>query len=223
MSKNRWPVGDLSARRERVTRAAQRLAWSNFEVGVAISVPIVDTRADVALVLDAEEHRRRLAACTPAVPDFREVFLTLCTLPFAEAVRLRDLSRHDRSVVKELPPGVVKVDGGVVTCIVRPPVRATLSVVYDEEWRRGLGRASNFAPFGNRVLALTEDAGPELSLVALEAQLYGIGVTLVRPGADDQVVVHPEPWVQKYFGPVAWRNQEQVYSCWRRAAIEAES
>ncbi|MDM2539077.1 hypothetical protein PP600_04195 [Mycobacteroides abscessus] len=186
-------------------------------MGVKVMVPIIDTIADIALILDTEEHLRRLSESIPAVPDSREVFHTLATLPYAEPVRLKDLSLHDRSVVKQLPTGIVDIRDGEVVCRVRPPVRSTVGIVYDEDWRVGLNRASHFAPFGTRVLALTDDTGIDITLVSLEAALYGIGVTLIRSGREDRIVVEPEPWVQNYFGPVAWRYWEQVYNCWLAA------
>lgn len=208
---------EVRERTERLGRYVGTLGWTEFELAYSAHVPMTDTAADLAMVVDAEEHQRRMLAEAGAIGDDREAFITLCTLPQNEPIRLADLDHHDRGILKRLPRGFVDIQDGTVKRLARPAVHSVLAVVYDDQWERGLNRASSFAPFGTRVLALTTTEGNDLELAATEASLYGIGLVVVHTDEQDDQRVAPQLWVEtRPGGPVGWRFQDQAYTAWRQ-------
>lgn len=208
---------EIGERAQRLGRYASMLGWTDYEVAYSAHMPMTDTVADLAMLIDAEEHLRRIAANAKTIGDDREAFLTLCTLPHNEPVQLADLDRHDHGIVNRLPRGFVEVQGGAVTRLARPAVLSVLAIVYDAQWERGLNRASHFAPFGTRVLALTTTEGNDLDMATMEAALYGIGLVVVHTNKPDEQRVAPQPWAEtRPCSAVGWRFQDQAYTAWQQ-------
>ncbi|MCT7371917.1 hypothetical protein [Mycolicibacterium llatzerense] len=206
----------MNDRAERLIHYAAVLGWTEYQTAYSVQIPMTHTIADIAAVIDTAEHQRRVRADAGAIGDDREAYFTLCALPLDEPVRLADLDHHDRRILKRIPAGFVSIQADVVTRLARPAVGAVLAVIYDDQWERGLNRASHFAPFGTRVLALTSSEGNDLQIAAMESALHGIGLVAVEPGTRDQEWVAPEPWIETQpDGPVGWRFKDQAYNAWR--------
>jgi hypothetical protein len=188
------------------SRAA--LTATGFE-GEDLPAHLLGVNVRVLLDVDHLEHERRQAAGLGALTS-RPALRVLCTLPAGERVRVADLTPPELRQIAALPPGAVDRDhGGVTRCAV-PVVSLRCVVVIDRNWHRGLDRASTFAPFTSRILALPT-APRSLEPLVLEANFYGIGVVVTSP-ARTAVVAAPAAFRPSVLGPVAWRLREEAYA-----------
>lgn len=183
------------------------MGWD--EPATAVNAEVLDTTADLAVILDHDEHARRQAQRAGALTDFHLVMF-LMTLPLREPVPLGALSAAERVQLSSAPRGALVITDEFVTRLACPPTRAVLAVVYDDDARGGLRRVSQFAPVATRVLVLPEPPSVE-SLVLAEAAEYGIGVC--SAGLDGGIDMHvpPTPWRQRYFTAGGWLFKEQCY------------
>ncbi|WP_100514289.1 hypothetical protein [Mycobacteroides abscessus] len=183
------------------------LGWD--EPATALNAKVLDTTADLAVILDHHEHARRQTQRAGALTDF-DLAMFLMSLPLREPVPLCALSTAERAQLSAAPCGALVITDESVTRLASPPTRAVLAVVYDDHARSGLRRASQFAPVAARVLVLPEPPSAE-SLVLAEAAEYGIGVCSTGSGGGIDMHVSPVPWRQHYFTAGGWLFKEQCY------------
>jgi hypothetical protein len=60
---------EVCERAVRLGHYAGMLGWTEYEVAYSAHVPMTDTIADLAMVVDAEEHRRRMLSNASAIGD----------------------------------------------------------------------------------------------------------------------------------------------------------
>jgi hypothetical protein len=111
------------------------------------------------------------------------------------------------------PKGIVGIHRGTVVRLACPPVKVELVVVASRNWRHGLHCASQYGPFCRRALALPylPSTSEEQEVLALEAHLYGVGVTSTR-GIENGWLVPPAAFRPKRYSSGQWLFQERVYS-----------
>lgn len=170
--------------------------------------------AYLLLGLDEHEHQRRQDSGLTAICD-RDSLRLLFRLPHGEAVHVADLTDTERQGLHRLPPGVAEIGSGTVIRLALPPVTIRLAIVADHNLNRGLDRASRFAPFAPRLLALTTPPN-DVAYAQVEARFYEIGLATI--GSDGVVMLaEPEP-PKRTAGPVTWRVREEAYAAYLAAA-----
>jgi hypothetical protein len=170
--------------------------------------------AYLLLGLDEHEHQRRQDSGLTVIFD-RDSLRLLSRLPHGEAVQVADLTDTERRGLRRLVPGVAEIASGTVTRLAIPPVTIKLAIVTDHNLDRGLDRASRFAPFAPRLLALTRPPD-DVAYAQVEARFYGIGLAAIA--ADDVIMLaDPEP-PRRTAGPVTWRVREEAYAAYLATA-----
>lgn len=170
--------------------------------------------AYLLLGLDEHEHQRRRTDGLTTICD-RESLRLLSSLPHGEPVQIADLTEVERRGLGRLPRSAAEVAGGKVIRLATPPVTIRLAIVTDDVLDRGLDRASRFAPFAPRLLALTGST-EDLAFAKVEACFYGIGLAAV--GADGVVMLADPGPPRRSTGPVTWRVREEAYAAFLAAA-----
>ncbi len=208
------PAGESPASR---VSAGHPLPWrvhldpGEVESGALDVIPrgavTAGTVGDAVIAGDHEEQDRRRQAGLGAVTSLW-LLDALMTLPAGAPVRKADLSDDAWCCISAAPRGVVSVDGGWVTRLLRPPLTVVGAVVCGHGWRRPLQRAGQFTPFAQRVLVLDETPPQHL---AWEAQVAGVGVWTFRDGRLAELCP-PEPFRQRYWKPAGWRFAERAYA-----------
>lgn len=164
--------------------------------------------------VDLPEHRRRVMAGLGAVTDLG-LLARLLSLPLGELVRWDDLSPDDQRRFRSARAGVVDCCPAGVRRMLVPAASVPLVLVRSRSWRDGLRAASVFEPFAQRVLIL-EDFGWDITQLAWEADLLGVGVWL-QAGSGTREIVPPAPWRLRYFKAAGWRFRERAYQGWLKA------
>jgi hypothetical protein len=169
---------------------------------------------DALVEVDMLEHQRRALSGLAAVMDLG-LLAGLLRLPLGELVRWDDLSPDDARRLRLAPDGIVDRSAAGVRRVAVQPAAVPLVLVRSRSWRRGLRTASAFEPFAQRVLIL-EDVRQDLSRLAWEADVLGVGVWLQTESGTRQVVP-PGPWRQQYVKAAGWRFRERAYHSWLNA------
>jgi hypothetical protein len=175
--------------------------------------------------VDAGEHARRRAAGVTAVTSL-PVLGALLSLPVHEKVRLADLSRRQRELVRRAGPGVVDIEGRWVTRRLVPAASAPLVVVRRPGWRQALAAAAEFSTLLPTVVLLDREPG-DWRTRAWEADLAGIGVLVCR-GAKVETLLRPRSdYPPMAVRPARWRFLEHAYLVWltdstHRSAVPAD-
>ncbi len=189
-----------------------------------LGVELFDVFADLVVVINEDEHRRRTAANLVAIRDAEQVEL-LATLPQHEVVDVSALTSIERRVLREVPSGAIQRHGSGVVRLAKPPVDSVLAVVHHRNWDSGMDLASRFAPVGSRVLVLPA-LPDEPDRLLCEATYYGIGVIIARQETFS-VVVAPERWRARYWSAGGWMVREKIYAEWlkqhRRPVAEGQT
>ncbi|GAA0247219.1 hypothetical protein GCM10010492_53560 [Saccharothrix mutabilis subsp. mutabilis] len=154
-----------------------------------------------------ERERRRHAGLGHL--DSLELLDVLMGLPPQVAVPLASIRRNDLNVLRRAPGGVVRFTGSSVTRLAVPVVTPVLAVVYAEQWRAGLERASEFAAYCPRMFVVRELPADTDGLLA-EASWYGVGVA-VGHGDAPTMVLEPEPLDDWQPTPAWWLFCERVH------------
>lgn len=163
------------------------------------------TEATIVYRPNRSEFERRRVAGVGGVTNLGHLDL-LMELPAGLPVMP---DRTDRRTLCRLPKGCVDITvEGFIRQIVKP-LNVRLAIVAGKQWKPGLIRASRFAPFSSRVLALT---GKPRSLTekAIEADFWGIGL-IVNAATDPEVVVAPTRFEPYRHTPAGWAFAEDVY------------
>jgi hypothetical protein len=173
-------------------------------------VTVRDVSAMLAYRLDPGEHIRRREAGLVAVTRL-EWLNAMLGLPAGIPVRLDALSSCSRQIVRELPPGCVRLsEGSVVRELVRP-LRVELAVVTAEtdDWQAGLEKAGAFTGYCTRILAIAGMPG-NMPQAYAEAARHGVGLVV---GTDSSPVteVSAVRFMPAAHTAAGWRFAEQVY------------
>lgn len=167
---------------------------------------------------DLDEFERRRDVGLKAVTRLDQLDL-LMELPAGLPVPTASLSASTRRQVRELPAGCVEqTTDGIVRRIVRP-LEVKLAVVVGRQWKLGLVRTSRFAPYCNRVLALTGEPR-DLEQAAIEADFWGIGL-IGGAATEPRLIVPPERYEQYRHTPAGWAFTEDIYGRITKTAITA--
>lgn len=185
--------------------ATHALALCGVSGQQVIELPILGTRAHVAVDIDQDEVDRRIQAQVPVLTD-RILLRQLVALPFAEPIRHADLPRAALSILRNAPDGVVEFTTHHVVRTIRPAITLRGAATAGRNWRDGLNSVSPYAAFCRRVFVLTATAA-DLDHAALEAAVYGIGLVRAEQGKPARVLVPPQAKAPT-FGPASWRVRE---------------
>jgi len=177
--------------------------------GVATPMTLRGVRAYVDLVPVVDECARRCRADLGSVQD-RRTLAALRALPADVPVALSALTTQQRGVLRRMPDGCVTLEEGTVTRNLVPAVRVTAAVVAARNWRTGLRRATQFAPFCSRslVLATVPDDSEELQL---EARYFGVGVAIADHAQLDWLL-YPAPFRPARTTTATWLFEERAFS-----------
>jgi hypothetical protein len=196
-----------------------RSAESSVHAAAAAVIPpgAVSARLEVlgskALVFyrfdEAECARRRTVGAAPL--ERIGALQTLMGLPVDEPVPLSELDAGMRAKIRKLPAGAVDTGVGQVVRRAVRPLSLDLAVVGSRaaDWSSGLVRASRFAPFCARLLALSGPV-PERDEVLMQAAFYGIGI-LEDTGAGLELALAPRSYRPQRHTPAAWCFTEELY------------
>jgi hypothetical protein len=170
-------------------------------VNILGSQALVAYRAD-----EVEQSRRARAGAEPLVrPDVLDL---LMGLPLNEPVPLSSLTLAERRALAKVPPGAVVRQGAAVVRRAVQPIKVDLALIPGRGWESALERAGRFAPFCARAI-LVDGPLRRRQEAALQTDIYGIGLLVVRGEALD-VVVEPRPFVRRRFTPASWQFVEEV-------------
>jgi hypothetical protein len=166
------------------------------------------TLAGVVYRLDQSEVARRRAQGVGSFTQI-EVLDALMGLPVGLPISWHELTDAERALVDRAPGGAIERRGGQVVRRAVAPVSVLFAVVAANDWRVGLRRAGQFAPFCVRAMLLPalpadwEDA-------RTQASYFGIGAcTFVD--AQLRMLVTPRPYVRKRHTPAQWWFAEEAY------------
>jgi hypothetical protein len=193
-----------------MTLAAQRAASRRLHSGTSLQRPmrIMKVPAVLSYTVDPAEHARRGRAGGGAVlsPD---VLNLLLGLPMGVPVPVVALTSRERGALRTAPRWAVRIVDRHAVRLAVTPVSVNLAVVAARSWRAGLDMAGRFAPFCARAIAL-DSAPPDDREMRMEADFYGVGVTVVRDERVE-VLVAPSPFQPPRPTAAGWRFTERVY------------
>lgn len=177
------------------------------EVKVAL-VQVLGQECAVVYRTDASEIARRRAEGFTGVTrlDLLDLFLGL---PLGMPVLAASLTRREKNLLRQAPDGCVEVQSGLVTRHLTVPLTVEMAVVAADDWNTALDRASEFAPFCNRAILLSQLPG-DVDHLLIEAAYYGIGVAVVY-GADVELLAAPERFIKRHYKAAGWWFAEEVY------------
>ncbi|MFF5100449.1 MULTISPECIES: hypothetical protein [Actinosynnema] len=163
----------------------------------------------LVLELDQAEVERRAASGWSGVLDLG-VLDALMNLPAGVPVSWADLTERERLAVRKVPEGVVEVAGDRVVRRAVAPLTVRLALVAARDWRSGLKRAGEFAPFCARgvVLSRVPDDVDELHL---RCGVFGVGAYVASRGEAD-VLLEPRAYVRQRHTAAHWRFAEEVHA-----------
>lgn len=198
-----------------MTDAAAKLAASlgataGLPTGEPWSVHVMGTDAWLTIAVDTVELERRARNGARGEALDRDMIRALDRLPSVHA----NLPAADLKLLRHAPSWVVTHHNATAIRRAAPPLRVLAALVLDDDWSQGLDRASSFAAFCPRVLALTGGAVAPTGIELAEADLYGIGVIDAREPEQAKLLLRPET-PSKPFGPAAWLFAEKVLTARR--------
>lgn len=161
----------------------------------------------VAIRRDLSEIARRRRYRLGPILD-RDLLRALESLPLNSSVRWADIDPMTAAVLDVAPTGVVESTALTVTRRVSPAVDLRGVLLSDTNWKRGLERASIFAPDAPRGL-LVQTQPKRLDEVIDQATRLGIGVALP---SGRLIGFCSRRYVR--FGPRRWRVLETLYRHW---------
>jgi hypothetical protein len=202
-------------------RAATRTPAVTDSVGVSIEcrsglVRMFGTSAGVAYRPNQAEIVRRQVSRLGSLTEL-DVLDGLLGLPVGLPVALCELTGTERAFVERVPAGAVELHGGRVVRRAVAPVSVQFAVVAAQNWRVGLKRAGQFAPFCARAMLLPARPGDWTDAQA-QASYYGVGVCMIVD-ARLRMIVEPRPYVRSRHTPAQWWFAEEAY----RQISECES
>lgn len=173
--------------------------------------------AAAELVIDAEEHQRRVDGGLAAITRM-QVMHPMMSFPYGLEVGWGDLTdREARFLASDevTAAGAFLHSGTGVTRVWRPAVaEINQYVVYRRRWsRRALKTVGHCRQFSQVTLHL-QDRPPELQLCLHIASSYGFGVSIGDPDAPE-VLMPPAPWTLRCLQPIRWAVLEAAYTAWR--------
>jgi hypothetical protein len=180
---------------------------------IAGGARVAGAAGDALVLPDPVEHERRTRAGLGGVTSL--VLLdTLMNLPLGMPVPAADLDVLARAHLARVPGGVIELREAQITRVLTPPLTVVAVLVRARDWRRGVTRASCFAPFAQRVLLLDREPKPEL---LWEASVFGVGVWVDTADGAMREVCPPAPFVRRYWKPAGWRFAERAYAALPRS------
>lgn len=177
------------------------------------------------LQLADEEIARR-----DTTPDSRglehlDTLRFLLTLPVNETLPTRPFSGYELRLAHRADAarfGLLDKPRGQdpsFTRVARPPLQVTLVTVHGPATRRTLGLATSYAPYAARRIITSQEVP---AAFAVEAQYYGVGITTVRDGIEDEVVA-PAPFRPTRFTGGSWVFAERVLAHLREDPLRSVS
>lgn len=171
-------------------------------------VRIFGMAAGVAYRSDQVEVARRREQGFGSLIEL-DVLDGLMGLPVGLAVARDELTARERALVDRSPAGALERDGERVVRRVVAPVTVQFAVVGARDWRAGLERAGQFAPFCARAMLLP--APPtDWGDAQAQASYFGVGVC-VSFDQELHMLVEPRPYVRKRHTPAQWWFAEEAY------------
>jgi hypothetical protein len=155
-----------------------------------------------------DEVQRRQRCGLGAVAD-HELLDVLLGLPLDLPVHPADLSDRECRVLRRAPSAAVEVSGAAVVRRVTAPLVARSAVVSVKDWRRGLRKAGQFAPFCARSIALSTRPA-DLNDAMAQARFYGIGI-LCGPANHRVELLAAEAYVRHRHSSGQWWFAEDIY------------
>jgi hypothetical protein len=162
----------------------------------------------LSVSVNASEWRRRERYGLGALTGL-DVLDGLLGLPLGLPVATEALTARERQLVSRLPRSVVVQCGDAVIRRAEPVVECSLAVVFARSWTAGLGDATKFAPFCQRLMVLASRPDDEIE-ACLHASYYGVG--LLAHTVDRHVMlVSPEPLTGRRVTAASWWFTEEIY------------
>lgn len=166
--------------------------------------------ATIVYTPDRAEFERRQEYGNPSALRLDWLSL-LMNLPHGEPVPFSSFRPSAHRGLDRMPLGTVDITPAGFVRQLAHPLRVELAIVRGHQWKPGLRRASRFAPYCRRVLALAgKPKYTTLQQAAIEADYWGIGL-IVNESRGPQVVVRPEEFVKQRHTPAGWSFLEDVY------------
>lgn len=180
---------------------------SNARTTVA-AVRAFGASASLVYELIGDEVQRRQQCGLGAVGD-HELLDVLLGLPLNLPVHTADLSDRERRVLRRAPVAAVEVSAAAVVRRVTAPLAARSAMVPVRDWRHGLRKAGQFAPFCARSIVLST-VPVDLSDAIVQARFYGIGI-LCGPANHRAELLAAEPYVRLRHSSGQWWFAEDIY------------
>lgn len=193
----------------------------DLETGNVQYVPggalLAGRQADALVVVDLDEHRRRISVGLGAITKL-SALASLMTLPEGFAIDATLLTERAQDHLRDLPAGAVEwLDHGQLMRICRPPLRVVGVAATGRKWRACLDRLSPFGPVCQRIVVLDDRRTGTVTPMLWEAEVVGAGVWL-RGSGRVQVLLDPDPVIPRLRTAAQWRVEENAYAAWISAA-----
>lgn len=177
------------------------------------------TTAGVVFRTDVTEIARRRACSLGSLTELA-LLDALLGLPVGLPVAVADLTDVERRRLDRVPAGAVDRAAGQLVRRAVAPVSVQLAVVGARDWRLGLKRAGQFAPFCARAILLPTLPADAADLEA-EASYYGVGVCRFVE-RQLQMLIEPRPYVRNRHTAAQWWFAEQAFEQFTESEIADE-